>query len=170
MQELSAKESKTDILKKVAAFIKEKGFTVTESDGSRPWGGFFVIDETQAPAFGEEFFPHIKPEQLRGFAKLSPKILLVQPQKRLSWQYHHRRCEIWRVVQGRVGVIVSPTDEQTPVKILSAGDHISLQKGDRHRLVGLDGWGVVAEIWQHTDPRNPSDEADIVRLEDDFGR
>jgi mannose-6-phosphate isomerase len=37
-------------------------------------------------------------------------------------------------------------------------------------LVGLDQWGVVAEIWQHTDVTNLSDESDIVRLQDDFGR
>jgi hypothetical protein len=29
---------------------------------------------------------------------------------------------------------------------------------------------LVAEIWQHTDPENPSDEDDIVRVSDDFGR
>jgi hypothetical protein len=40
----------------------------------------------------------------------------------------------------------------------------------RHRLVGLDNWGVVTEIWQHTDVEHPSDESDIVRLQDDFGR
>ena len=45
-----------------------------------------------------------------------------------------------------------------------------MDKGERHRLIGLEGWGIVAEIWQHTDPENPSDEDDIVRLQDDFGR
>jgi len=34
----------------------------------------------------------------------------------------------------------------------------------------LNGWGVVAEVWQHEDPGNPSDENDIVRLDDDFDR
>jgi len=29
---------------------------------------------------------------------------------------------------------------------------------------------LVAEIWQHTDPKHPSNEEDIVRLQDDFGR
>ena len=50
------------------------------------------------------------------------------------------------------------------------GNFIQLDKGERHRLIGLDSWGIVAEIWQHTDPENPSDEDDIVRLQDDFGR
>ena len=31
-------------------------------------------------------------------------------------------------------------------------------------------WVVVAEIWQHTDIANPTNEQDIVRLADDFGR
>jgi hypothetical protein len=37
-------------------------------------------------------------------------------------------------------------------------------------LIGLDQQALVAEIWQHTDPKNPSNEEDIVRLQDDFGR
>lgn len=45
-----------------------------------------------------------------------------------------------------------------------------MDKGERHRLIGLDSWGIVAGIWQHTDPENASDEDDIVRLQDDFGR
>lgn len=65
---------------------------------------------------------------------------------------------------------MSETDEQKPVTKLSEGEYISLDQGIRHRLVGLDEWGIVAEIWQHTDPEDPSDEHDIVRLEDDFGR
>jgi mannose-6-phosphate isomerase len=29
---------------------------------------------------------------------------------------------------------------------------------------------MIAEIWQHTDSNHPSDENDIVRVQDDFGR
>jgi mannose-6-phosphate isomerase len=51
------------------------------------------------------------------------------------------------------------------------GEITRLQVGERHRLVGMpNGWGAVAEIWQHTDAANPSDENDIVRLQDDFSR
>jgi hypothetical protein len=35
-----------------------------------------------------------------------------------------------------------------------------------HRLIALERWARVAEIWQHTDPGNPSDEEDIVRQHD----
>ena len=50
------------------------------------------------------------------------------------------------------------------------GDQIKLKQGERHRLIGLDDYCLVAEIWQHTDKNNPSNEEDIVRVQDDFGR
>jgi len=50
------------------------------------------------------------------------------------------------------------------------GDTITLQQGERHCLIGLDDYAVIAYIWQHIDTNNPSDEEDIVRLQDDFGR
>ena len=51
----------------------------------------------------------------------------------------------------------------------SEGDQVKLQQGERHRLIGLKDYGIVAEIWQHTDSV-PSDEDDIVRVQDDFKR
>jgi len=45
-----------------------------------------------------------------------------------------------------------------------------LYKGERHRLVGPDDWGNVAEIWQYTDVENPSDENDFIRVQNDFGQ
>ena len=66
--------------------------------------------------------------------------------------------------------MTSDTDVETLRHILEPGDIIRLRQGERHRLMGLDNWGIVSEIWQHTDEKNPSDENDIVRLQDDFGR
>jgi mannose-6-phosphate isomerase len=94
----------------------------------------------------------------------------VAPNKRLSWQYHHRRAEIWRVIQGQAGIKRSVTDTQGELEILNIGDTVTLQQGERHRLIGLDDYAVIAEIWQHTDASHPSDEEDIVRVQDDFGR
>ena len=68
------------------------------------------------------------------------------------------------------GVAVSNTDQQGEVDTLKQDQIIQLKQGQRHRLVGLDRWGMISEIWQHTDAANPSDEDDIVRLQDDFGR
>jgi len=154
----------------VEKYISGLGFTIVGKDQSRPWGGFLVIEEAQAPQFIRTFFPHLSPGDFEGYEKLSPKILVVAPGKRLSWQYHHRRAEIWRVIGGNAAIVVSDTDEESEEKSLSNGSVISLRQGERHRLVGTDEYGVVAEIWQHTDPSHPSDEEDIVRVQDDFGR
>ena len=43
-------------------------------------------------------------------------------------------------------------------------------QGERHRIIGMDDYAIVAEIWIHTDKYNPSDEDDIVRLKDDYDR
>jgi mannose-6-phosphate isomerase len=155
---------------KAAELLQSIHLQVVQQDLNRPWGGFYVIDEAQTAAFAAHFFPEEDFEALKISEKLSPKILMVAPGKRLSWQYHHRRAEIWRVVEGEIGVVMSETDEQTELNHFEPGDVIVLNKGQRHRLVGLDGWGIVAEIWQHTEPDHPSDEDDIVRLQDDFGR
>lgn len=154
----------------MAQQLESEGFSIVKKDELRPWGGFFVIDESQAHRFIETYFPGVPLSDFEGFEKLSPKFLIVAPSKRLSWQYHHRRSEIWRLIHGVAGVITSPTNEETEVRKLEMGEIVRLECGERHRLVGLDGWGVLAEIWQHTDPTHPSDEDDIVRVQDDFGR
>lgn len=159
-----------EIVTEIQQELSQLQINVSNTDFTRPWGGFFVLDEADADKFIAEYFPTYKKEDLMLGNKLSPKILVVGPQQRLSWQYHHRRAEIWRVVRGEIGVVMSETDEQTELNHFEPGDVIVLNKGQRHRLVGLDGWGIVAEIWQHTDIANPSDEDDIVRLQDDFGR
>ncbi len=152
------------------ALLKKEKFEVVQQDLNRPWGGFYVINEAQAAAFAAHFFPEEDFEALKISEKLSPKILMVAPGKRLSWQYHHRRAEIWRCIGGTVAVATSLTDVEEKQEVLNPGDKIILPQGKRHRLIGLDGWGIVAEIWQHTDADNPSDESDIIRLQDDFGR
>ena len=150
--------------------IKLKGFKIISKDFQRPWGGFLVIDENQAQDFSNQFFKGIDVDSLKISEKLSPKILIVKPKARLSWQYHKRRAEIWRVYKGEVGVIRSETDKENEMKVYSEGDQIKLKQGERHRLIGLDDYCLVAEIWQHTDKDNPSNEEDIVRVQDDFGR
>ena len=161
---------KSEIFEKIEQRLSGEGFKIVSKDSTRPWGGFFVIDETQAQDFANTYFDGIDVESLKIGGKLSPKILLVAPQARLSWQYHHRRAEIWQVVDGTVGIKRSNTDEEGDLKEYQPKDQVKLQQAERHRLIGLEGWGVVAEIWQHTDASNPSDEDDIVRVQDDFGR
>lgn len=67
-------------------------------------------------------------------------------------------------------MVTSFTDEEKDTITLLPEQEIRLAQGQRHRLKGLTDWGVVAEFWQHTDVKHPSDENDIVRVQDDFGR
>ena len=167
---MSINPSSQEIFKAIEKQVTSAKFDIVSRDETRPWGGFFVIDENQASAFVEKYFEGITMNSLKIAGKLSPKILMVAPHCRLSWQYHHRRAEIWKVIQGTVGVIRSQTDIEGILESHKPQELITLKQGERHRLVGLEEWGVIAEIWQHTDANYPSDENDIVRVQDDFGR
>ncbi|MFZ1527942.1 MAG: hypothetical protein WAT19_04270 [Ferruginibacter sp.] len=161
---------KSEIFDQIDAFLIKNDLKIDKKDEKRPWGGFFVIDENDAEKFISKFFPELKKEELVISGKLSPKILLVAPQKRLSWQFHFRRAEIWKLIAGEAGVVTSDDDDEKDTRDLSIGENVELKQGERHRLIGLNNWGVIAEIWRHTDAEKPSDEDDIVRLQDDFGR
>ena len=156
-----------DIFSETRKEIESLGFYIIGHDFNRPWGGFLLIDESQSKEFINKF---ISNEDLKIKDKVSPKILIVNPNSRLSWQYHYRRKEIWKVVKNDIGVIKSNDNSESEMKIFKEGDVIELQEEERHRLIGLSDFGIVAEIWIHTDPANPSDENDIVRLQDDYSR
>ena len=147
--------------------IESLGFNVIDYDFNRPWGGFLLIDESQSQDFINAF---IAKENLKIEGRLSPKILIVNPNSRLSWQFHYRRKEVWRVYKNNVGVIRSMSNDEKEMEILKENDLIQFKNEERHRLVGLSDFGVVAEIWIHTDINSPSNEDDIVRLQDDYSR
>lgn len=167
---LASLTNKQAIFKALENTLLSDGFQIDQQDMKRPWGGFFVIDENQIVAFKDRFFPELELDQAQFRKKLSPKILLVAPGERLSWQYHFRRAEVWKLIKGSASIVRSDTDKQNKPKDLEVGKLVKLKQGERHRLVGKETWGIVAEIWMHTDDNNPSDEEDIVRLEDDYAR
>ena len=151
--------------------LKQGGFEKPKiTDIQRPWGFFMYVAEAEASKFIEAFYQSVNIEGIDLNLPLQPKILGIAPGKRLSWQYHHRRGEVWRNTGGEFSVVLSETDQETEPKIVRLHDVIVIPQGTRHRGIGGDGWSLVAEIWQHTDPANPSNEDDIVRLQDDFGR
>jgi len=157
-------------LREIKNKLESFGFIIVSEDLNRPWGGFLVIDEAQSQKFSNHFFKGIDVNTLKIGGKLSPKILIVKPKARLSWQYHNRRAEIWQIYKGSAGIIRSDTDIENEMEVYNEGDQIILQQGKRHRLIGLKDYCEVAEIWQHTNSNYPSDEEDIIRLQDDFGR
>lgn len=165
----SSQISKEVVFTEIRNELVRQNFNIINEE-ARAWGGFFVIDENQAEDFIDRYFSSLNKGEILGENKLSPKILIVEAGKRLSWQYHFRRSEIWKVIGEKVGIVRSSNDEETPLEIFDTGDIIQLAVGERHRLVGLNDWGIIAEIWQHTDKNDPSNEDDIVRISDDFGR
>ena len=159
-----------DIFKKTDEKLKSQNLNIVEMDIERPWGGFFVIDEKDSQDFANIYFDGLETDKLKISGKLSPKILVIAPNKRLSWQYHHRRSEIWKVESGEIKVVTSKDDEERNEVLLKQGEEINIFQGERHRIIGTNDYAVVAEIWIHTDKDNPSDEEDIVRVQDDFNR
>lgn len=105
----------------------------------RPWGGF-------------EQFTHNEISTV--------KILTVNPKKRFSLQYHEKREEFWRILEGRCKVTIgNKTFRGKP------GDEFKIPKKRKHRIEALDKVVKVLEI-----SFGKFDEKDIIRLEDDFGR
>lgn len=164
-------QPKEEVLARIESYIGGLSLDVASEDKARPWGGFYVIARQSEQAFLQKFFPDLDEQTVYKYGQeIMPKILVVAPKQELSWQYHDRRAEIWRVIDGPVGVVRSDTDELAPVEQYESGALIQHGPGKRHRLVGLKNWGILAEIWQHTNPNQPSDEEDIIRLIDAYGR
>lgn len=153
--------------------IEAAGYTIVEVDDAKPWGAYIRLEACDANRFVEEFFPGLTPEEARlGIkdAELSPKILVVAPRQRLSWQYHNRRAERWAFLTAGA-YFKSKTDTEGEKQMAQPGDVVQFETGERHRLVGLDNtYTLVAEIWQHTDKKELSNEDDIIRLSDDYRR
>lgn len=164
-------KNKEEVHAEIKNDLEEKDLKISGEDFERPWGGFFRIADDNIEKFLSLYFSDVRMPFDISKLTVSPKILVVAPGKKLSWQVHERRSELWRVVRGPVGVYTSDTDIQ-PEKMDVCQEHelIELKLGTRHRLVGMDIWGVIAEIWVHSIPDNPSDENDIRRISDDFGR
>lgn len=69
-----------EVFADVETFIAELGYQVISKDFTRPWGGFFVLDESQAAKFAAQFFPNLSMESIQITNKLSPKFLVVAPE------------------------------------------------------------------------------------------
>lgn len=106
----------------------------------RPWGKF-------------RSFPY---EHAR-----SIKIITINPGGTLSLQYHHHRSEFWVVLDKGLEVTVGKRVWQA-----EEDEEIFIPRNTPHRLRCLgQKQARVMEIWI-----GDSDESDIVRLEDEYGR
>jgi len=148
---------------------KRINLEIIDQDLTRSWGGYLRFNRKHIIPFIEEFYMNRKTDLMEQRNGLDPKILIIAPRKMDSWRYHERRDELWRVIFGPVAVYASFNNTQ-PLRATTfdTGNYINNKVLERHRLVGLQNWEVVAEIWLHTDPKNPSDEDDIIRIDPDI--
>ena len=108
---------------------------------SRPWGTYEVLLDSE---------------------ECKVKRITVNPNQRLSYQYHHHREEFWTVVKGEGTVTLEGKDI-----VVKEKEQIHIPKTAKHRMANLTNYVVVfIEIQMGT----YFGEDDIIRLEDDYQR
>ena len=95
------------------------------------------------------------------------KRIIVKPGQRLSYQYHHKRSEVWVIVKG----VATATIDYKPYPYkeceFNVGDVIEIPIGAKHRV---QNEGEEDLIFIETQVGTYFGEDDIVRIEDDYGR
>ena len=124
--------------KNILFFMKPVNYLYMEK---RPWGTFFVIQENTSYKI---------------------KRIEVDPGKRLSYQYHNKRSEVWVIIQGN-GVITLNDEPRN----YSVGDTILIPQGMKHRI---ENRGTETTIFIEVQTGSYFGEDDIVRLDDDYNR
>lgn len=117
-----------------------------------------MIENGSATAKVEK--PWGKFEQYTHNAPSTVKIITVSPGGTLSRQYHHRRDELWVVLDS--GARVELDDEILRPR---SGDKLYIPRQTVHRLSAIGEEVRILEI-----SFGEFDEEDIVRLEDVYGR
>lgn len=107
----------------------------------RPWGQFEILAE------GERH---------------KVKRITVNPGHRLSYQYHHHRCEHWVIVAG--AGIVTRNDEAIPVR---ANQCLLIPQEAKHRI---ENTGAEPLVFIEVQFGEYLGEDDIVRVADDYQR
>lgn len=174
MEELNipqlANISKQEAIEKVENWLKNLDLEISIKDLERPWGAFWHIKPEKINLFLSLFFPKVKADIK---LDISPKILLISPKEGFSWQYHQRRNEIWKFLSP-VRILLNDTDNipsEEQIKIKNQGEIAKMPVKKRHRAIAPENsYGLIAEIWEHLDSKNPSNEEDVIRVQDDYGR
>jgi len=121
----------------------ERGILVVMSNyiEHRPWGSF---------------------EHLLDCEYCKVKRIIVKPGHKLSYQYHHKRNEVWVVVQG----VATVTLDDKVVDIRET-EIVNIPVTTKHRV---ENKGTEDLVFIETQTGTYFGEDDIVRLEDDYGR
>lgn len=92
------------------------------------------------------------------------KILYINAGKRLSLQYHERKVETIRVLQGKLLLVIQEgRDGPLYNKTLTAGETYHVAQGTIHRFCAGDEDVSIVEV-------STPEIDDVVRLEDDYAR
>ena len=123
--------------------IGERGILVVMGNyiEHRPWGSF---------------------EHLLDCEYCKVKRIIVKPGHKLSYQYHHKRNEVWVVVQG----VATVTLDDKVVDIRET-EIVNIPVTTKHRV---ENKGTEDLVFIETQTGTYFGEDDIVRLEDDYGR
>jgi len=106
--------------------------------------------------------PWGKYEVLLNESDVKVKRITVNPEQRLSYQYHMKRKEVWTVVSGVLTIVLE--DDKL---FRGKGQSIRIPQGDRHRAWNETNKPVVfIEVQTGT----YFGEDDIIRIEDDYKR
>jgi mannose-6-phosphate isomerase-like protein (cupin superfamily) len=107
---------------------------------NKPWGSYEVLSEGSG---------------------YKVKRIIVKPNQRLSYQYHHKRQEFWVFVEGFGQFTLN--DETFTIK---DGDSVFIDTKDKHRIECLGERDLVFIETQYGE----CEEEDIVRIQDDYNR
>ena len=105
----------------------------------RPWGRFEKFHENEP---------------------CTVKLIYINPNSRLSLQYHKERWEFWKIIKGTARV-----ELDDKFLTLEEGHNIIIPKETKHRVNADKNQCIILEI-----SYGRFDENDIVRLEDDYQR
>jgi len=90
------------------------------------------------------------------------KKIIVSPNQRPSYQYHHKRTEVWVVVRGTGTVTIDDVESQVGEQSV-----IVVPVGSKHRIKNT---GKEDLVFIEVQLGTYFGEDDIVRLEDDYQR
>jgi mannose-6-phosphate isomerase len=108
---------------------------------NRPWGTFWVLEDADTHKV---------------------KRIQVNPGKRLSYQYHNHRAEIWSIISG-----VATVTLEGIVQEYQPGEVVRIPLGAKHRVANdQEEPLIIIEVQYGT----YFGEDDIIRLEDDYAR
>ena len=100
-------------------------------------------------------------ENLKEDTGYNVKRLYVQPNQKISLQYHNQRDEHWVVVSGD-----GKLELNEGIKNLKVGDYIFVPVLSKHRITGGNSGIMIIEVQLG----KTCNEEDIVRIEDAYGR